>query len=642
MALARIIFAIADRCPFFQGFTGRFGRREHGHQERSQQDGHTPSSHFLRVFGVTASLPPVTCTTPPPACKQVHTSSARAAPACTRATGEMQALHGVHGGVPASGAPASQDNQFYITGLTQRIELNGRTGRIERYDATRGRYIFTIDAEAEVKDDRQLDQIKLQLALRAANLVRFPLCMRRAWRNFHGKFDGDTDDEDDEYVPDAKRQKQAGGPRSFDSNVTLHPRAGPVVTVVATADLHRHHDEKYIAGDTLSLAEWFESDLSPGQIDVMLFAGDLGLEMACESTSSPHTTNVSTTLASWHKLLRRLLAAKPNMHVVIVGGNHDGLLCRDDDCLACAHYTRHGQADRAWPSHTYRDNMALMSDGLARERLHFLVDESVDVHLLSGEVVRIVGSPWTNYDTHGREHLSISHMWRPVGGGIFGGRNLGISEQRIDCEDWWRQHWATIGDLLDATTTADGEPIAASVLVTHSPPRGVLDIVGGTGDNPKTGATSSRTKRVGCEALQGMLEELKRPPLLHCFGHVHALQRAGEPPEGPRLAASKRVPGCIFANVAAERQLPEITGFRLSRKGAAAAADSGEVLALPAPGLAVGTALVPYMPPLTKQEWERKEPGLLMRPPTVLTLPLRGCACDCTSWEAFWEVKTTA
>ena len=179
----------------------------------------------------------------PPACKQVHTSSARAAPACTRATGEMQAaLHGVHGGVPASGAPASQDNQFYITGLTQRIELNGRTGRIERYDATRGRYIFTIDAEAEVKDDRQLDQIKLQLALRAANLVRFPLCMRRAWRNFHGKFDGDTDDEDDEYVPDAKRQKQAGGPRSFDPNVTLHPRAGPVVHIRSPDSCAPLHD----------------------------------------------------------------------------------------------------------------------------------------------------------------------------------------------------------------------------------------------------------------------------------------------------------------------------------------------------------------------------------------------------------------
>ena len=104
------------------------------------------------------------------------------------------------------------------------------------------------------------------------------------------------------------------------------------------------------------------------------------------------------------------------------------------------------------------------------------------------------------------------------------------------------------------------------------------------------------------------------------------------------------MPGCCFANVAAERQLPELTGLRLSRRSGAAALDSGKALALPAPGAAPSTALVPYMPPLTTQEWARKDGELLMRPPTVLTLPLRGFACDCASWaeadgQGLWEVE---
>ena len=88
--------------------------------------------------------------------------------------------------------------------------------------------------------------------------------------------------------------------------------------------------------------------------------------------------------------------------------------------------------------------------------------------------------------------------------------------------------------------------------VTHTPPHGVLDIVGGV-----AGARSQSYKgRVGCRALAEMLRGLRRPPALHAFGHVHAVQARGEPPEGPRLCASKHVEGACFANVAAERQLP--------------------------------------------------------------------------------------
>ena len=144
-----------------------------------------------------------------------------------------------------------------------------------------------------------------------------------------------------------------------------------------------------------------------------------------------------------------------------------------------------------------------------------------------------------------------------------------------------------------------------------------------------------------------MLEGLERPPRLHCFGHVHAKQFAHEAPEGPRLCASKRVPGCLFANVAAERQLPAITGYRLSRKAAAKQLDAGEMLALPAPGAQQSTALTLQVQPISPEEWAQRPDEasqLLMRPPAVIALPLDGFACDCAVWaededgRPLWEV----
>ena len=77
------------------------------------------------------------------------------------------------------------------------------------------------------------------------------------------------------------------------------------------------------------------------------------------------------------------------------------------------------------PSEAFTARKEFMLVGLPRERVHVLCDEHVDVTLSgSGEVVRVVGSPWTTYKTNGKEHLSISHHWRPQDGFIFGGRIL--------------------------------------------------------------------------------------------------------------------------------------------------------------------------------------------------------------------------
>jgi len=50
-------------------------------------------------------------------------------------------------------------------------------------------------------------------------------------------------------------------------------------------------------------------------------------------------------------------------------------------------------------------------------------------------------------------------------------------------------------------------PDDVDVLITHTPPAGVLDV-------------SSRGAALGCKHLAKRLKKLK--PTLHCFGHVHA------------------------------------------------------------------------------------------------------------------------
>ena len=109
-----------------------------------------------------------------------------------------------------------------------------------------------------------------------------------------------------------------------------------------------------VGGSRYSLAEWFESAHSPPHVDLVLFAGDLGLdlnEQLCPTgrykdrragqgdpshpLSVTPRANDKRTLLSFNALLRRICKAKPMAHLVICGGNHDGLICSDDLCLAC-------------------------------------------------------------------------------------------------------------------------------------------------------------------------------------------------------------------------------------------------------------------------------------------------------------------
>ena len=86
-------------------------------------------------------------------------------------------------------------------------------------------------------------------------------------------------------------------------------------------------------------------------------------------------------------------------------------------------------------------------------------------------------------------------------------------------------------------------------MVAHGPPYGILDLV-------------QRERRCGCDAFAQALSQHKAPSLC-VFGHVHAQQSDEEC--GPRLCVSRRHPGTLFANAAAETGIPNITGFKLKR-----------------------------------------------------------------------------
>jgi len=86
---------------------------------------------------------------------------------------------------------------------------------------------------------------------------------------------------------------------------------------------------------------------------------------------------------------------------------------------------------------------------------------------------------------------------------------------QIDGVHFWGAPW--VPDLQGWAFYADSSTLKAKwaeipedtdVLITHTPPAGVLDLPG------------SMTRHIGCQALTERLHALT--PRAHCFGHVHA------------------------------------------------------------------------------------------------------------------------
>lgn len=171
------------------------------------------------------------------------------------------------------------------------------------------------------------------------------------------------------------------------------------------ADLHRHQwDEAYFVGDgedrrRVDTAEWFRAH-APPDIDLAIFAGDLGLEQNDELATETgrgidrRATGVKETgyqkeLASveaWATLFRDIIDARPRCHVVVIGGNHDGLLCDDDLCDCCGAMDRvshRWQTERRRPwgrtAKDATDAVVKLLVGSYPDRIHVLRETHVDL-----------------------------------------------------------------------------------------------------------------------------------------------------------------------------------------------------------------------------------------------------------------------
>jgi hypothetical protein len=156
------------------------------------------------------------------------------------------------------------------------------------------------------------------------------------------------------------------------------------------------------------------------------------------------------------------LAALPHKHKVVIAGNHDKLFEKD---------------------------LFLAREALGRG-ITYLQDEMRTI-----EGLRFFGSPWTPRFFDWAFQLEADD-WRPKRADserpfLLGGPNAARTAA---------EHWARLPDVID-------------VLVTHGPPRGILDSAG-------LDITTRMVRHVGDADL---LEAVKRiRPRLHVFGHIHS------------------------------------------------------------------------------------------------------------------------
>ena len=97
----------------------------------------------------------------------------------------------------------------------------------------------------------------------------------------------------------------------------------------------------------------------------------------------------------------------------------------------------------------------MLLDGIDQSRARVLHDTKWDIVVQSGVLVRVVGSPWTCYDSKNKQHITGSHHWRPRGGTIYGGDKLpltdslrkkpGVSGDRLEEE----KHCLKLADYYD-------------------------------------------------------------------------------------------------------------------------------------------------------------------------------------------------
>jgi len=195
--------------------------------------------------------------------------------------------------------------------------------------------------------------------------------------------------------------------------------------------------------------------------DVLLHAGDLSSWGALKQ--------LQMTL-DWLKTL-------PHPAKILIGGNHD--LCLDDEWREGGEWHRLGV--QALPSKEVTAARRLIrSNGMREAGIHYLEHEALQVTVASGRTWKIYGSPAApRYAVGAFQYLS--------------GEGSAI--------------YARI-------------PPATEILLTHTPPHGILD-------------HTRRAKDAGCVELLTRLEsEDLRKCRLHVFGHIHEAHGACIDSEG--------------------------------------------------------------------------------------------------------------
>jgi len=116
----------------------------------------------------------------------------------------------------------------------------------------------------------------------------------------------------------------------------------------------------------------------------------------------------------------------------------------------------------------------------------------------------------------GNHDLGLDNFNRYTILDIFRGTNINYLEDsgvEIEGIKFWGSpvtppfgNWAFMREPDKIKLHWDGIPDNTDVLITHAPPKGILDYV-------------SRGENVGCPILLERIKEIK--PLFHCYGHIH-------------------------------------------------------------------------------------------------------------------------
>ncbi|KAF2083398.1 Metallo-dependent phosphatase [Saccharata proteae CBS 121410] len=199
---------------------------------------------------------------------------------------------------------------------------------------------------------------------------------------------------------------------------------------------------------------------APEGIDVVLHCGDL----------TENGTHESLTKAL------ALLDSIPAELKLVIAGNHDISLDKD-------FYLKEGGNES-----DVEKAVALMKDAREKHGIHYLEEGTHEFSLQSGASFRIFASPYTpKYGDSAFQYPTNEDRYNPAN---------------------TTPAWAT--NVASTTNRASIIPENVDIVMTHGPPKYILDKIPEGGDNYRSG---------GCEHLRRAIARAK--PRLHCFGHIH-------------------------------------------------------------------------------------------------------------------------